>query len=317
MRVLLIVNPSASSVSPRSRRRAEAVIQESHDTTVVETKARGHAAELAGKGVADDFPAVVVLGGDGTVNEAANGLIGTDVVLAPLPGGSTNVFARTAGVAKSLRRAAPQVAAALTVGATRPLSLGCVSATTSAGVVADRRFLFHVGMGFDAQVVAQVERRAALKRKLGQAVFVYATFSTWLRHFDRANPHFATRFPDGSSVDDGYYAVCLNSNPYTYFGRRPLNLAPEADGVRGLASFTVRSVGMGALVSLFASALRDGKSLRSRADVDYHCDLKSLTVVGHHPFSYQVDGDYLGEASELTFTHQPDQIRLLAVPPTS
>ena len=98
-----------------------------------------------------------------------------------------------------------------------------------------RYFLFHVGMGFDAAVVAQVERRSGLKRYAGHPLFVYAGFDTWIRHYDRSRPRFAVHHADGTVVDDGYLAICLNTNPYTYLGNRPLDLAPEATLDRGLA----------------------------------------------------------------------------------
>src|SRR3546814_12893388 len=80
------------------------------------------------------------------------------------------------------------------------------------GSVNGRYFLFHVGMGFDAAVVAQVERRAGLKRYAGHPLFVYSGFDTWIRHYDRTRPRFALRFADGSVVDDGYLSICLNTD---------------------------------------------------------------------------------------------------------
>ena len=302
MRVLLVVNPLASSVSARARRRTEQILGGNHEVSVVETEARDHATQLASRAVSDGFEAVVVLGGDGTANEVGNALVGTDVVLAPLPAGSTNVLARTLGLSRSLAKAVPQASSALAEGSVR---------TMGVGVANGRRFLFHVGFGFDAEVVAQVERRSVLKRRVGQAVFVYAAFSTWLRHFDRQSPHFSLRFPDGTSVDDGYYSVCLNTNPYTYFGRRPLNLAPEADGASGLAVLTVRTLALPAMLQLFKAAVGEGRGLRDHPQVHYQAELPSLTVVGHRPFPYQVDGDYLGQVDELSLAHEPERLRVI------
>jgi diacylglycerol kinase family enzyme len=254
--------------------------------------------------VRDRLEAVVVMGGDGTANEVGNALVGTDVVLAPLPAGSTNVLARTLGLPRTLAKAVPVVSSVLADGSVRPLGVG---------VANGRRFLFHVGFGFDAEVVAQVERRAKLMRRVGQAVFVYATFSTWLRHFDRASPHFTLRFPDGSEVDDGYYSVCLNTNPYTYLGRRALNLAPEADGARGLAVLTVRTLALPAMLQLFRLAMGEGTDLRRHPQVDFRSELRSLTVVGHRPFPCQVDGDYLGEVEKLSLAHEPRRLKVIKV----
>src|SRR4029453_3079 len=111
----------------------------------------------------------------------------------------------------------------------RPDALGRKSIRrVGLGVVNGRYFLFHVGMGFDAAVVAQVERRSGLKRYAGHPLFVYAGFDTWIRHSAPSRPLFSVRFEDGSVVDDGYLSICLNTNPYTYLGNRPLDLAPEA-----------------------------------------------------------------------------------------
>src|SRR5687768_16500911 len=86
------------------------------------------------------------------------------------------------------------------------------------GSVNGRYFLFHVGMGFDAAVVEQVERRAGLKRYAGHPLFVYAAFATWFRHFDRSRPRFAVESAGRPVIDDGYLAICLNTNPYTFLG---------------------------------------------------------------------------------------------------
>src|SRR3546814_13572867 len=100
-------------------------------------------------------------------------------------------------------------------------------------------------MGFDAAVVAQVERRAGLKRYAGHPLFVYSGFDTWIRHYDRSRPRFALRFADGSVVDDGYLPICLNTNPYPYLGNRPLDLAPEATPAPGWALVTRAKLAFG------------------------------------------------------------------------
>ena len=99
MRVLLVVNPAASSVTTRARVGVEHILREAFPTDTVETIRRGHAVELTRDAVREAYDVVAVLAGDGTLNEAAGGLAGSDVALAPLPGGSTNVFARTLGIA--------------------------------------------------------------------------------------------------------------------------------------------------------------------------------------------------------------------------
>ncbi len=310
MKLMLIVNPSASSVDWKTRMAANSALVGDHDLTTVETTKRDDATGLAREAAGDGFEAVVVLGGDGTLNEAANGLAGTDTALAALPGGSTNVFARTIGMAPKVARAAPQLQAALARTDTmRTFGLGTIKASQDS--TKGRHFLFHLGVGYDAEVVAQVERRSSLKRKIGQAIFLYSSFSTYFKHYDHRQPSFALDFPDGTSVEDGFFTICLNTNPYTYLGRRPLSVTPDTGPERGLVTVTTRKLKVRTLVTLFGSAMGQGEMLRRSKDVDYHTDLASLTVRGHKPFPHQVDGDYLGDAEELKVTHGEASIRLI------
>ena len=306
LRLLLIVNTSASSVKPRARVMIRKALAEHHTVTLAETTRRGHAARLAQDAAASGVDVVVVLAGDGTLNEAANGLARTSTALAVLPGGSTNVFARTIGVVHDPVDATAQLLATLARRSFRQLGLGSVNG---------RYFLFHVGAGFDAAVVAQVERRAALKRYVGHSLFVYAAFATWLRHYDRSRPRMAVEFefPDGDSVvDDAYMTLCLNSNPYTYLGRRPLNVAPDASLDRGLVAVTFRTMSLVSLLAAAGSALGSGRALRGQRRIDYRPDLDRLTIVGHGPFPYQVDGDYLGHAERLELRHEPDALSVVS-----
>ena len=278
------------------------ILSARHDVSVAITTRRHHATALARRGVARGAEAVVVLGGDGTLNEAANGLVGTDTALAVLPGGSTNVFARTLGLPDEPIDAAEAVLAALEDGGTERVGLGAVN---------NRHFLFHVGIGFDAAVVERVERRSDLKRTLNHALFVYATVVTWLRHIDRAEPYFALEFPDGRRIDDGYFAVCLNTNPYTYLGTRPLNLAPRASLGEPLTLVSVRDFTARGLGRLALQALRTDGGVAANGDVDYVEGLTELRVIGHRPVPVQVDGDFAGRLANLQLSYRPEALRLV------
>ena len=109
--------------------------------------------------------------------------------------------------------------AALGRGSVLPIGLGSVNG---------RYFLFHVGIGFDAAVVAQVERRNELKRYAGHPLFVASAFVTWFRHYDHRRPHFAIQIGD-ELVDGCYFAIVSKTSPYTFLGPRPVVVAPEAD----------------------------------------------------------------------------------------
>jgi diacylglycerol kinase family enzyme len=302
VRVVFLVNTTASSVTARTRVVIQKALSAGNTVTVAETSRRGHAMRLAQGAAADGADLVVVLGGDGTLNEAANGLAGTDTALGVLPGGSTNVFARTIGMTNDPVEATGELLDGLTKGRLHKISLGSVNG---------RYFLFHVGMGFDAAVVEQVERRGGLKRYLGHPLFVYAAFSTWFRHYDFSRPRMSVAFPDGDVVDDSYLTIVLNSNPYTFLGPRPLDLAPDADLSSGLVSVTLRTLGFAPLLGIVGAALRGGGRLRDHKGVDYRARLTGLTVRGHGPFPYQVDGDHLGSVESLEFRHHPDALTVV------
>lgn len=304
MKILLLVNASASSVTARGRVIIQKALSADHDVTLAETTRRGNATRLARGAAGAGTELVVVLGGDGTLNEAANGLAGTDCALATLPGGSTNVFARTLGLPNDPVEAAAVLLGALERGeeqAIRPVGLGSVNG---------RYFLFHTGVGFDAAVVRQVEKRAALKRYAGHPLFIWAAVTTWFHHYDRAHPRFAVHLPDGSVVDDGYFTLVMNTDPYTFLGNRPLHVTDAAGLDQPLTSLTLRSLGLPTLLGVAGAALRS-REVGGGRNIDVREGLDGLRITGHGPFPYQVDGDYLGEATELVFGHEPDAIRLL------
>ena len=299
--MLLLVNSSASSVTARARVVIQKALSADHEVTLAETSRRGHATRLAQGAASDGKDVVVVLGGDGTLNEAANGLAGTETALAALPGGSTNVFARTLGLPNDPIEATGVLLDALDRGSIRRVGLGSVNG---------RYFLFHVGLGFDAAAVEQVERRAGLKRWAGHPLFVYAAITTWMRHYDRSRPRFAVRVGD-EVVDDGYFTIVLNTNPYTYLGNRPLAIAPDAGLTTPLVAITMRTLAFGRFLPIALAAVAAPNRLQRSGWVDYRTDVTELTVTGHGPFPYQVDGDHLGDATELRFRHEPEAMPLV------
>ena len=184
VKIMFLVNPAASSVTPRTQVVIQKALSADHQVTLAETIRRDHATRLAREAAQNKYDLVVVLGGDGTSNEAANGVAGTSTALAILPGGSTNVFARTLGLPDDPVEATGILLETIENGGPRRVGLGSANG---------RYFLFHAGLGFDAAVVAEVEKRGRLKRYASHALFVYAAIDTWLRHYDRRKPAFRIR----------------------------------------------------------------------------------------------------------------------------
>ena len=302
MRLLLIVNETATAVTARRRVLVQRELGADHKLEVEETSRRGHAARIARGAALEGVDAVVVLAGDGTLSEAADGLAGSATALAPLPGGSTNVFARSIGVPYDPVQAAKRLVVSLARGNFRRIGLG----------VADgRRFLFHAGLGLDAAVIGQVERRSFLKRYGTHPLFVATTVDTWLRRYDHRRPRFRVELGDGEVVGDSAFAIVSNQRPWSYLGRRPLMIAPEAGLDVPLTLTLFRSASLPVLLSGAASAMQRGQRLMHHPKVVQRTDVRALTVTGYGPFPWQADGDYLGDTDRLRISWQPDALTIV------
>jgi diacylglycerol kinase family enzyme len=301
LRILLVVNSFASSVTARNTVVVHRRLGEGHDVEVVETNRRGHATRFAHDAARRGVDVVVAFGGDGTLNEVATGIAGTDTALAVLPGGSTNVFARTLGMPNDPVRAVELLAAGIDRGDLRPVGLGRVNG---------RYFCFHTGIGYDAAVVQRVEQRASLKRWLGHPMFIVAALQTWTTGYDRHEPHFRLHGDGGPDIDDGYFSVVLNTNPYTYLGNRPLDLSPAATLDDPLVAITFTTMSARAILRSLGGALRGG-GVRPAPHLDVRVGVHRLVVEHERPFPYQVDGDALGETDRLDFWHVPEAVKLV------
>lgn len=302
MRVLLIVNATASSVTARTRVVIQKALAADHDLEVAETSRRGHAARLARGAATEGFEVVAVLAGDGTLNEAADGLIGTDTALAPLPGGSTNVYARSLGLADDPVEATSELLDSLERRSFQRIGLGRIG---------DRHFLFHCGVGFDAAVVEAVERRAAFKRYAAHPLFVVAAFDTWLRTYDHSRGRFSITLDNDETIDGGTMLIISKTSPYTYIGHTPFVVAPAA-GLDSALSFTVvKARHAPSILSIAGRALISPRLLHRHRDIVQRDGITSATITSEEPFPYQVDGDYLGDVRRLDIAYVPDALTLV------
>ena len=302
MKMMLIANSVASSYSARRRVVIRKALAADCELTAVETEYRGHATELAAQAAADGFDVVVVLAGDGTLNEAAGGLVGTQTALAPLPGGSTNVYAQALGVPLDPVDAASVLIQSLETESSTRIGVGKVN---------DRHFLFHCGVGFDAAVIRQVEKYGKLKRHAAHPVYVLAAFDTWFRGFDRKEPAFDIELANGDRIDGVYFAIIHKMAPYTYLGHRPINVDRTANLHTPLSLTAFTKCDVITLMGSAASAMGSGRFLRSRKSIKRHTDLESFTIAGRKRFPRQVDGDDLGDTMRLEVQHIPDAITLI------
>jgi diacylglycerol kinase family enzyme len=300
VRILLIVNAFATSVHPKNTVQVHQYLARHHDVQVVETSARGHATRFAKDAVARGLDAVIAFGGDGTLNEVATGLASSAVALGVLPGGSTNVFARSLGMANDPVVAVTQLAAGLDGGLITPVSLGEANG---------RYFTFHAGVGYDAEVVRQVERTFSFKRLVGQPLFAFKALKAWFVDYDRKFPHFTVQV-DGRKIPNGFFSVVLNTNPYTYIGKRAVELSRAASLEKRLVVVTFRRLSTPLMLSTIWSALRKG-GVSNHRGIEVIEDVEEVVFDFPAPFGYQLDGDFIDETTTLTIRHRPESLRLI------
>jgi diacylglycerol kinase family enzyme len=307
VRALLIVNPKATTTSVRGRDVLARALASDLKLDVAESERRGHAIELAARAVAEAYDLVVVLGGDGTVNEVVNGLLrdsggpsADQPALAVVPGGSTNVFHRALDIPRDPVEATGSLLDALRERRSRWLGLGRVD---------ERWFTFTAGLGLDADAVRVVEQGRSKGKSA--APTRYATAA--VRRFyagDRRHAALTLERPGEEPVTGLFLAIAGNTAPWTYFGRRPVVLTPGASFDRGLDLIAMRK--LRTLGTLWAAGgMLGGGGIRGRAALVLE-DLQQFRVVADRPVHLQVDGDYLGEREAATFVSVPAAIRVIA-----
>ena len=301
MRILLIVNSFASSVTARNTVTVHERLSQHHDVQVVETNRRGHATRFAEDAARRGIDVVVAYGGDGTLNEVATGIATTDTALAVLPGGSTNVFARTLGMPNDALEAIDLIIEALSRNDISPIGLGRANG---------RFFTFHTGIGYDAAVVRRVEQRAGLKRYAGNPLFIAAALRTWGLDYDKKRPHFSLDFGAGNTVDNGFFSIIMNTNPYTYLGNRPFDIVPSTSLSTGLSVVTFTSLKTTQMLRTLVSALQGG-GVKNFPWLDIRTNVQHVVASDSRAFPYQLDGDYLGEIQKVEFEFVPNAIRLV------
>lgn len=307
MRGLLVFNPEATSVSARMRDVIAHALAAEMTLEVAGTKRREHATHLARGAAHEGFDLLIVLGGDGTTNEVINGLAGTDLPMAALPGGGTNVFARTLGLPRDPIEATSVILERIADGAKpRAISLGRVNG---------RAFGFNAGVGFDAAVVHAVDRRFRVKQAVGEPFFVFQAVRTLMFAYPRKTATMTlidrSRDPSGVRTEGLREVIVCNSDPYTFLGTKPFRVCPKADPELGLDVTALTSLRSATVLGLVSAAFRDGRHLKARSVRAFH-DLSSFQVECARPVPYQVDGEYAGEDTVFRFTSEPDALRVIA-----
>jgi diacylglycerol kinase family enzyme len=300
-RVLLIVNPVARTVSRPTMAVIEKALSADFKLEVLETSERGEATEVAAQAAADGLDLVVVFSGDGTINEAVNGLAGTDAALGVLAGGATNILARTLGMPTDPVEGTGILIARALDGEARRLTLG----------VADGRyFAVNCGAGVDAAAMARLESKfPRSKRRFERAAFWAVSREALASYAGRAPD--LTVSVDQSEPAPSISALIGRTDPYTYYKGRGVRVTPEASLEAGLDVLSARKLPRRRVLRIAWQMFGSARHVKGR-DIDYHHDASHVEVASERSFPVQVDGDVLGERTVLSVGLARDALWVVA-----
>lgn len=317
VRALLVVNPKATTTSERSRDILVRALRSEVDLRVEYTRRRGHAVDLARSAAQLGVDVVVTLGGDGTVNEAVNGLMQALPTalpdglpwtpaerlpaLAVVPGGSTNVFARAVGLPKDWAEGTGAILESLRVGRFRTIGLGRAD---------DRYFTFCAGFGLDAAVIRRVERARRRGRVSTSALYLRSTVGQYFLDTDRRHPSITLERPGEPGISALATVIIQNTAPWTFLGDRALSPNPEASFDLGLDLMAIRALHVPSTTRTVTQILSARSGPRGRQILRLH-DVDEFTLLASRPEAFQLDGDYLGEREKVRFTSVTRALRVI------
>jgi diacylglycerol kinase family enzyme len=303
-RMLIIVNPYATTVSDRLKNLVVYALRGSYEVDAIDTESRDHATKLTREAAREGYDIVVAFGGDGTVNEAANGLIGSDTPMSCLPGGRTNVYCRMLGIPIDVVDATEHLLQLADDWRPRAVDVGYIN---------ERRFLFSAGVGLDASVVERVDAHPRLKARMGEWYYTWTGIQTFNRRYLINPPKFEAEI--GDERIEGMTAIVQNASPYTYFGNRPVDMGEGATLDSGdLSGVVLRRASPIDIPTIIWRALSKRARLARHRKVSSFTQVEGLRVrsLDDRPLPLQVDGDYIGEATEAVFGVIPGGIRVVA-----
>jgi diacylglycerol kinase family enzyme len=344
VRALLIVNSHATSTTRLRRDVIVRALSSAVELEVVQTRYRGHAINLAAAARDGGFGLVLTLGGDGTVNEAVNGILGAGPADSPTAvenntAPSNHATADRDATAGRLAASSEPRGRAASLPALGALPGGNANVFTRAvglpadpvdaagqilqalsegryrsvglGLAGGRYFTFNAGLGLDAEVVRAVDGRRALGRTATPALYVRMTLRQFYRVTDRRHPPLMLERDGHPPVGPLFLGAVSNTAPWTYLGRRPVYTNPQASFESGLDVFALRSMRTISTARIIRQMLSPARPLRGSSVLTLH-DQAELTLRSARPLAFQVDGEYMGEHECVRFLSVPDALRVIA-----
>lgn len=314
MRGLLVVNPRATTTSPRVVDVIVHALSNELELDVTVTTHQGHGIGLGEMALQQRLDIVITLGGDGVVNEVVNGILsrgpGPGVpLLATVPGGSGNVFARTLGLPADAVEATGLLLDRLRDGTTRTVGLGKAN---------DRWFVANAGLGIDAEIIASMEMQRKAGHTATPARYLRTALMEFFRSTNRKTPAItltrpaSAEHPAGEQLDHVYLAMVQSTSPWTYFGSWPISTCPDASFDLGLDVFAMRRMGVPTALIATQRLLTRRSGRDARGGLVLWHDQREFTLRASRPVEFQIDGEGMGSATEVEFSSHPNALTVVA-----
>lgn len=302
MRGLLVVNPRATTTSPRVIDVIVHALSDELDLQVTVTTHKGHGILLGEAARKQGLDVIVTLGGDGVVNEVVNGMLDSDAetpvpLLATVPGGSGNVFARSLGLPVDAVEATGLILERLREGAFRTIGLGTAN---------DRWFVANAGLGIDAEIIAAMEGHRKKGQTATPARYLTTTLTEFFRSTDRREPALtltrpATAMHAAERIEGVFLAIVQNTSPWTFYGNWPINPCPDASFDSGLDVFAVRRMRVPTALRVARRMIMSSTGGSAGGGIVGWHDQTEFTLTSQRPIQFQVDGEGLGLVTEVVF----------------
>jgi diacylglycerol kinase family enzyme len=305
-RMLVVVNPYATTMTDRTRNLVVAALHGRYEVEAIDTQARGHATEICREAAKDGYDVIVSFGGDGTVNEVANGLAGCPTPVSCLPGGATNVLCKMLGIPGDIVDATEHLLSMADTWNPRRIDLGTANG---------RAFTYTSGFGVDASVVKRIEQSPKLKRhRLREYFFVYAAVETVLRHYVRHPPRMEVHI-EGRATERVITTIVQNGEQMTFLDDKPIYIAQGGGLDSGsLAGVALRGVTPLDIPGIARRLLSSNRSVVGHRQVLDFRDVDGLRCVSAdgRPIALHADGDHLGDVTEAVFGVLPGALAVVS-----
>ncbi len=314
-RGLLIANPNATSTSAAMRDVITRALGHEVDLEVVTTTHRGHAQQLAAD--SDGLDLLITLGGDGTINEAVNGMLNSGrqdlPMLAAIPGGSANVMARALGFPNDAIEATGMILESLRTDASHDVGLGNARFTAlETGEERSHWFTINAGVGIDADVIASMEAQRAAGRAASPTRYVWTAAQEYLRDVGRRGQSpLSLQLPGQEPIEGLAMVIIQNTAPWTFFGPFAINPCPRASFDLGLDVFAPHSLGPLPAARFGLRMLRGSRAGAVPGQLTLLHDEAAFTIRSESPTALQLDGDSMGQIHSAFFRYAPHALRIV------